>query len=69
MYKGDMSMAKHTWKRLPNGEIDDNAMDKPINNEYDCNGPKCIICGFSFCEHCNPYGYFDNSCPEDIKKK
>lgn len=51
---------KHTWRKTENGKIDTFASSA----EY-CNGPVCERCGFSFCEHCNPEGYDDESCPSD----
>jgi hypothetical protein len=49
---------KHKWKRNSYGTIDYFA-------GVDCgyhNGPLCLKCGFSFCEHCHPEGY-DSECP------
>jgi hypothetical protein len=48
---------KHKWQRLPNGEINKWA----ISGEY-CNGPECVECGYTFCEHCHPEEY-DSECP------
>lgn len=48
---------KHKWKRYSDGTIDCFA-------GVDCgyhNGPLCLKCGFSFCEHCDPKGY-DSEC-------
>ena len=40
--------AEHLWKRDKNGEIDLWAFSVGY-----CNGPVCIRCGHSECEHCN----------------
>jgi hypothetical protein len=50
-------MAKHRWQKLPDGEINTFADSCGF-----CNGPRCVECGFSFCEHCNPDGY-NSECP------
>jgi len=42
-------MAKHKWQRLPSGEINEFAVSGGF-----CNGPICVECGHSFCEHCQP---------------
>ena len=49
---------KHKWQKLDNGEI--NTFSAYATGGY-CNGPVCVECGFSFCEHCNPKGY-DTEC-------
>ena len=50
-------MSKHKWQKLPDGTI---------NNWADsggfCNGPRCVECGRTFCEHCHPEEY-DSECP------
>jgi hypothetical protein len=56
---------KHTWQLDKDGDIDDFAYEVEEDGRC-CNGPKCIICGFCFCHHCNPYGYNDNACPGEI---
>jgi hypothetical protein len=50
-------MAKHKWKRLRSGEIDEFAVEGGF-----CNGPICVECGHSFCEHCQPEEW-DSECP------
>ena len=37
----------HTWKRDENGKIDIFAYDHNFHN-----GPRCIVCGYGFCHHC-----------------
>ena len=40
---------KHLWYKNKDGEVD--------NWQLDCgyhNGPRCEVCGESFCEHCDP---------------
>lgn len=50
-------MAKHKWQKLPNGEINTFAM----SGGY-CNGPVCVECGHSFCQHCRPEEW-ESECP------
>jgi hypothetical protein len=40
---------KHDWKKNEDGSIDIWAMDGDR-----CNGPSCIRCGLSYCQHCEP---------------
>lgn len=47
----------HTWIKNEDGKIDDWAVASGF-----CNGPRCEVCGYSFCEHCNPDGYNDTDC-------
>lgn len=47
---------KHLFRKDRKGEIDTLAWDW----EH-CNGPVCVKCGHTFCEHCNPKGY-DEDC-------
>ena len=49
---------KHEWIKKGNGEVDDFAASSGF-----CNGPMCRLCGFSFCQHCEPEGYEDENCP------
>lgn len=61
---------KHTWKLDEDGDIDDFAYNtEGSDSEMICNGPVCKICGFSFCHHCNPYGYYDNTCPGEVNNE
>lgn len=48
---------QHSWEKRENGEIDTFAMSCGY-----CNGPACKVCGYTFCEHCNPEGYNDTNC-------
>jgi hypothetical protein len=48
---------KHKWQKTSDGKINTWAS----YGEY-CNGPRCIECGYTFCEHCYPKGY-DEECP------
>jgi hypothetical protein len=48
---------KHKWQKTTDGKINEWA----VSGGY-CNGPKCVECGYSFCEHCNPNGY-NSECP------
>ena len=48
---------KHEWKKDRFGDIDYFAgMDFGLHN-----GPLCVRCGLSFCEHCEPEKY-DSEC-------
>lgn len=64
-----MSM-KHKWKKYDNDEDEvDNFAG--VDAGYH-NGPLCVRCNFSFCQHCNPGG-FETECgakkirPDDTK--
>lgn len=48
----------HLWKKDDQGRTDHFAFDHMY-----CNGPECLICGYSFCEHCHPEGY-ESKCSE-----
>ena len=50
---------KHSWIKLEDGEIDNFAVSSGYHN-----GALCEICGYSFCEHCYPQGYKDESCKD-----
>jgi hypothetical protein len=50
-------MAKHKWQKLPSGNINEFA----VSGGY-CNGPICVECGHSFCEHCSPEEW-ESECP------
>lgn len=52
----DFPVRKHSWK-MDGSEIDVFAIDSDIHN-----GPRCVVCGFGECEHCNPEVYNDESC-------
>ncbi len=52
-------MKKHKWIK-ERGEIDIFAYE---SGEFH-NGPRCSVCGFGFCHHCDPKGY-DTKCPSD----
>lgn len=50
---------KHIWRKTKSGEVDE------FWNEYEYhNGPGCEVCGFSFCEHCNPEKWDDETCED-----
>jgi len=40
---------KHKWQKLKSGEINNSALSEGYHN-----GPVCVECGHSFCEHCQP---------------
>ena len=50
-------MKKHKWIK-EDGEIDIFAYE---SGSYH-NGPRCSVCNFCFCHHCDPEGYNTN-CP------
>jgi hypothetical protein len=50
-------MKKHKWQKRPDGEINHFA-----NYMEPHNGPTCVECGHSFCEHCQPEEW-DSECP------
>jgi hypothetical protein len=50
-----MMQAQHKWQ-IRNGEPDIFAYAEGYHN-----GPKCIVCGYYFCQHCNPNGW-NTSC-------
>ena len=53
---------KHRWKQNSRGDIDYFA---GVDVGYH-NGPLCVKCGFSFCEHCDPDGYeTECECPTE----
>lgn len=39
----------HVWMEDEDGEIEEHANDGDWHN-----GPKCIVCGYDLCWHCNP---------------
>jgi hypothetical protein len=49
---------KHEWIKDEYGDIDTWSNGSDFHN-----GPRCRLCGFSFCEHCDPKGYDDDTCP------
>ena len=48
---------KHRWKNDDLGKVDNFAFENGIHN-----GPVCVNCGRSFCEHCEPECYDANDC-------
>ena len=50
---------KHIWRKRADGEIDYFAVDFEYHN-----GPECEICGLSFCEHCHPEKFDEESCKD-----
>lgn len=48
---------KHRWQTDERGEVD---VFAGVDVGYH-NGPLCVNCGYSFCEHCDPDGY-DSEC-------
>lgn len=50
---------KHSWCKDEYGDIDIFGYSDGF-----CNGPKCEICGYSFCHHCYPNRYSDKNCNE-----
>lgn len=50
---------KHSWCKDDDGNIDVFGYSEGF-----CNGPKCEICGYSFCHHCYPNRYSDENCNE-----
>ena len=68
MYKGELvpvvhgrwvKSNKHIWRKTKSGEVDE------FWYEYDYhNGPGCEVCGFSFCEHCDPEKWDDETCQD-----
>ena len=40
----------HVWKKDEDGNVDSLAMDVEFHN-----GPVCVNCGYSFCEHCDSH--------------
>lgn len=53
---GTTKLPHHKWHRNRGGRIDNFAFDSGYHN-----GPVCIRCGESFCEHCHPECY-DEPC-------
>ena len=49
---------RHQWRLNESGEIDTFAYEFHTHN-----GPVCRLCGFWFCEHCEPECYDDDDCP------
>jgi len=56
----DYDKQKHRWIKDPydDGEVDVFAYEV---GDYH-NGPRCSICDFGGCEHCNPKVFDDDSC-------
>lgn len=50
---------KHVWRKTATGGIDHFAVDFEYHN-----GPACEICGLSFCEHCHPEKFNEESCKD-----
>jgi hypothetical protein len=50
-------MAKHKWQKHKDGSINNFAVYGDFHN-----GPVCVECGHSFCEHCHPEEW-DSECP------
>lgn len=53
-----MKKKKHKW--IKEGRIIDIFAAENLGSDYH-NGPRCKVCGFEFCHHCNPEGY-DTEC-------
>ena len=49
---GTTTLSRHKFIYDKDGKIDNFILDYEYHN-----GPKCIRCGESFCEHCNPEKY------------
>lgn len=49
----------HVWQRLEDGSIDTCAFEAE-DEDRGHNGPVCVNCGYSFCEHCQAGP--DNDC-------
>ena len=41
------NLGEHEWRKTKSGEIDTFAFSYGY-----CNGPVCVKCGYSYCEHC-----------------
>jgi hypothetical protein len=50
-------MAKHKWQKLSDGSINHWGDSGGFHN-----GPICVECGYSFCEHCQPEEW-NSECP------
>jgi len=49
-------MNAHRWK--PHNDFPDDTEADTFAYEVGYhNGPKCVVCGFYFCHHCNPDGW------------
>lgn len=56
-----MAVTAHVWQTDEDGAVDNGAFD--IEGEtMGHNGPRCIACGFFFCEHCRP-DWWQSECP------
>ena len=53
---GTTKLPRHKFIRDKDGSIDNFVLDVGYHN-----GPRCLRCGESFCEHCNPERY-EESC-------
>ena len=56
---------KHLWRTIDGGftpDENDPKIDNFIFENGFHNGPECVLCGLSFCEHCEPKEY-DSECP------
>lgn len=40
--------SEHTWEQGEDGYINIFAFEEGYHN-----GPKCVVCGYSFCHHCS----------------
>jgi len=52
----------HVWETNDNGAVDAFAM-----SAGDHNGPRCVVCGYSFCEHCQDMP--SESCTGETQKE
>lgn len=50
---------KHMWKKHPSGKVDTMAWDYEFHN-----GPSCVLCYYSPCEHCTPDWEDHEDCDE-----
>ncbi|WP_341719961.1 hypothetical protein QQG74_09745 [Micromonospora sp. FIMYZ51] len=52
----------HQWQTDTSGRPDNFVMDSGDASGRTHNGPRCTVCGFTFCEHCWPEGW-QQTCP------
>ena len=56
--------APHKWELDDRGRVNLFALDEDFTEGWGGhNGPRCTVCGLTFCEHC--HDYWATPCPSD----
>lgn len=51
LYPWELDARGHVWATNDDGTVDDFAYDYEGEAGYH-NGPRCVVCGYSFCHYC-----------------